>query len=662
MTEDTQNCGVPGVPIWGASQIGIYPSGRVTDPPEQAHPGYFRHIDGMRALAIIPVVLYHLFPYLCPGGFTGVDVFFVISGFLITRGIVSDLSAGRFSITSFYVRRIKRILPAYFVLIAFVLIALPFSFSFYTYRSVCSTAIYSAFYSANIFFYRVISYFDLGAKENPLLHLWSLGVEEQFYLVVPGVMWFLWAIKRSLFLYNLLFLFATSLACSTLGVSHGHSQFAFFMLPSRAWELLAGSMISQVPFQRLPRLPYAAASGWLGLLLVLVPYGLYSESTPFPGLAAVPSVLGASLLICFGNLGPLNDLLSWNPVVFIGKISYSLYLWHWPIFILLGSASSPARAAAAVMVSIAASVLSYRFIELPIRRNRAFGPREAFGMLIIGNILIVAPCWIVIHGVASKNGDLPKTWNGVPTWRVAEEARDKSRSTCSLEELEAPNSKFLIKIGKTTAPPTFVLWGDSLGLAMLPGVDSVASEYGKAGYYVNLKHGLSLEADIGIYPFDPRRDREPVLRWLESRPDIADVFLVNHWFGKLGNVADIQETVGICERLHKAGKRIFFFNDPPVSSDRALYPLSWGRHVDITAGAVSREAYDSMATQQTQLANELTTRNLAVVIPTDKAFLNGTTYFTTTETESFYIDPLHLNRTGAIRAMRFVAPMVWSHP
>lgn len=145
---------------------------------------YLSHVDGLRAIAIIPVVIYHYFPTLCPGGYAGVDVFFVISGYLITAGIIADLKSGSYSITDFYVRRIKRIFPAYVTVIGFILLTLPLFYTVHDSKAISATALYSIFYSANIYFYYNVSYFNLIARDNPLPHLWSLGVEEQFYLLI----------------------------------------------------------------------------------------------------------------------------------------------------------------------------------------------------------------------------------------------------------------------------------------------------------------------------------------------------------------------------------------------------------------------------------------------------------------------------------------------
>lgn len=631
----------------------------LTNSPRNVHSEYFPHIDGLRAMAILPVVAYHLYPSGCPGGFAGVDVFFVISGFLITRGIVSDLNARRFSLKDFYVRRIKRILPAYFVLILCVLAILPLFYSFYRYRSVCLTGIYSALYCTNIYFCDVISYFDISAKQNPLLHLWSLGVEEQFYLIVPAVIWILWELKRGFFIASLYVLFAASLLLSTWCIRNGHSQYAFFMLPARAWELLAGSIISQMPWTYLAARPTAGPWSYVGTALIAVPYAFYNDRTPFPGLSAMPLVAGACLLILFGGQKGISKVLTSRPAVTIGKASYSLYLWHWPIFIMFGSAWSPRRAAIGLVCSAAATFLSYRFVELPIRRHRAIGDRSAFIFLAAGSTVIISFGLFITRGTDSRNGELPLVWNGVKTWVQAEDGRSPARSHCDLSDLERKDSNFLIKIGDLKTAPSFALWGDSLSLALLPGVDHVASEYHEGGFYINLKQSLTLNAEIGAYPFQPKADREPVLLWLIGRPDIVNVFLVNNWFAHLRNHDDIVELLSICRRLKTAGKRVYFFDEPPTANEKALYRLSWGMRADPGMGAVKKFDYQSESIWQSQAVKELREANVATAIPTDMAFWEGDEYETITSDESYYLDNRHLNRLGADKAMQFVAPLIW---
>lgn len=619
---------------------------------------YTPHIDGLRALAILPVIIFHFFPALCPGGYAGVDVFFVISGYLITGGILSDLKNQRFSIADFYVRRIRRILPAYVALITFVMVAAFFILPLITYKSLCTTAIYSVFYATNIYFNSVISYFDLGAHSNPLLHLWSLGVEEQFYLAVPLCIWILWIINKRFILFDLFLLFGLSFIFCLVIQTRGDLQYSFYMLPCRAWELLAGAILSALP--RREKSKGADLQPLLGVVLISIPYIFYNSQTRFPGASALPSVLGSVLLIRYGDWGSVGKILSHGASVAIGKVSYSLYLWHWPIYVLLDGNRSLKRTLAGVFLTAVASYISWRYIETPIRQFKNFNARHAFGFLIISSILLVSTCWFVAK-IEPKNGSLYSTWQGIDTWVKYETARDTRRSSCKLEDLRQRKKELLINIGKPETAPTFVLWGDSHALALLPGVDQVASEYNKAGFFINQKHDFTLDPNIGAFHFNPRNDREPVLRWLEASPDISIILLASRWDHHILNENDIEEAVNICTRLHRAGKQVFVIQSVPVANQRALWYQNLGLKAPKTMLAIHEANYDKHMELQSRLIQAIRKGDVANTLPLNKAFWNSGFYYTGTETHSYYSDDNHLNASGAYYGMKFVAPLIWGN-
>ncbi|HVU38876.1 MAG TPA: acyltransferase family protein [Opitutales bacterium] len=613
------------------------------------HP-YFPHIDGLRALAIIPVVIYHLSPAWCPGGFSGVDVFFVISGYLITGGIIVELNQGGFSFVNFYVRRIKRILPAYLALLAGVLLISLLAYSVDEYKSICITSFYSIIFCANIYFERIIGYFDLAARSNPLLNLWSLGVEEQFYLTVPLVVWLLWIWRKKFLRQSLAGLLLASFLLGEVALRSGHANFAFFMLPCRAWELLAGAILSQ--WRPVGAGRFAGLYRGAGFILIVIPYIFYTEQTLFPGFAALPSVLGTMLLIRYGNEGWGGKLLTCPPAVGVGRVSYSLYLWHWPIFVILGSDSSAMRAAIGLAGAGVASYLSWRLVERPVRQNKAFGPRQTFTMMVACNAMLAVVCWLGLQ-FQSKNGGLPETFNGVTTWMGATRAQ---KYTCDLKDLEAGEKSLLIPIGKAEAQPTFVLWGDSHALALLPGMDLTAREQDQAGLFIDVKNVVCDPTE------EARRDREPVLRWLEERPDIHRVFLANYWLKFIGTEAGVDETIEVVARLHDAGKQVYIFQTAPTPNLRAVQFLSWGFRAPQSSLRTAAKFYEAETTLQRELAEKLTQRHLATILPLNAAFLDNGSYMTATASLSYYADANHLNRAGSIKAMEFLAPMIWDHP
>jgi peptidoglycan/LPS O-acetylase OafA/YrhL len=297
---------------------------------------YRRDIDGLRAVAVGAIVVHHAFPDLLPGGFIGVDVFFVISGYLITRLIAEARDGGAFSWGGFYLRRARRIIPAY-LLVVLVTAALAAWIEMPRLLAMtgAATAASGAF-AANLLFAQTAGYFAPGAQQNPLLHLWSLGVEAQFYLVWPAVMALLsWRPLRSRRATLSLALLLASLILAQLLVARGAAVWAFFGLPMRAWEFLVGGVLALGLVRPPGERSTAVLAGSLGGLTIAASLFLLAEASPFPGLSAVPVCLGAALLIWSGQGGrPGLAVLRLAPMVGLGRISYSLYLWHWPLVVL----------------------------------------------------------------------------------------------------------------------------------------------------------------------------------------------------------------------------------------------------------------------------------------------------------------------------------------
>ena len=349
-----------------------------------AHATYRPDIDGLRAIAVIPVVLYHLNISLASGGFVGVDVFFVISGYLITGLIWAEMQAGAYSIANFYVRRARRIFPALFFMCAvcavFVfLICLPGDAQEFS-KSLAAATLFAS----NIYFYRTADYFAPGADTQALLHIWSLAVEEQFYILFPLV---LLAVRR--FAPTRAKAILAVLAALSLGVSiwlvRTDLPAAFYLLHSRAWELLIGALLALGTVPAIGSRALAATLGMVGLALIGASVLLYQEQMPFPGVAALAPCLGAALLIHVGRDGTLlpSRLLSLPPLRFVGLISYSLYLWHWPIDVLSRNLAfwygwdpdTKPHKIVALALSVACAILSWHLAEKPFRqRPYRFGP------------------------------------------------------------------------------------------------------------------------------------------------------------------------------------------------------------------------------------------------------------------------------------------------
>ena len=292
--------------------------------PHQAggaiHGTYFPHIDGLRTFAVLAVVLYHLQEGICPGGYAGVDIFFVISGYLIGGGLIRSLKEGTFSLTSFYLRRIRRIMPAYFCLIAAVLAFGCVVLDCDDLRTLGRTVRSSALFITNTYFSRTTGdYFSPAAEENPLLNLWSLSVEEQFYLMIPLTLWLLWKFREKAVKPVLWGALGLSFFFAAFHMGHLEHNKAFYLLYCRAWELLAGCLLALAPAAEQNRgTGWLRTAGWAGILL---PFACYTSSTPFPGYTAIPSIAGAALLIRYGNHGWSGRILRHPLSTGIGQLS-----------------------------------------------------------------------------------------------------------------------------------------------------------------------------------------------------------------------------------------------------------------------------------------------------------------------------------------------------
>lgn len=342
---------------------------------------YRREIDGLRAIAVLPVILFHAGFDTFAGGFVGVDVFFVISGYLIAGILARDLEAGQFSLLRFYERRARRILPALFLMLV---ATVPMAWALMTPSQMAgffASFVSVSTFTANFHFYDASGYFASETEMQPLIHTWSLAVEEQFYLIFPLLMAGLWRWWRRAVAPVLALVAVASLAGAIEALPRDPAK-AFFLPGARAWELLAGTLLALWPADAAPASRRGSWLAGLGLAMILVPVVTYDEYTPFPGLAALPPVLGTLLVLHFARGGsPVAALLSVRPVVGLGLISYSAYLWHQPLFagarLAYLTEPPPALMIGLIGLTLALAVLSWRYVEGPVRRGALFVRRRA---------------------------------------------------------------------------------------------------------------------------------------------------------------------------------------------------------------------------------------------------------------------------------------------
>lgn len=448
---------------------------------------YRPEIDGLRALAVLPVIFFHAGLSGFGGGFVGVDVFFVISGYLITGIIRAERETGRFSLASFYERRARRILPALYLVLAICIpvawmVLLPRDFSDFA-KSLIAVPLFAS----NVLFYKQAGYFEPDAELKPLLHTWSLGVEEQYYLFFPLLFLLLWRLGRRRAVTLALVLVAVASFALAQWASERKPDAAFFLLPTRAWELLIGALLSMwLGADGLQRVP-AALREWgaaLGIAMLGYAIATYDNDTPFPGVYALLPAIGTGLIIlCARQDNLVGKLLAHKVLVGIGLISYSAYLWHQPLFAFARhwTLGEPAVLAylALILATLALAWLSWRFVEGPFRQRSFLARRQLAYFSIGGALLLILAGW---------SGQLA---NGheyrFPLSETVKQsfARTERVKTCfSLDAMEAV-TPWTCNLGTSdaTVPPTFFLVGDSHALTLYEVFDQAARQAGVRGTF-----------------------------------------------------------------------------------------------------------------------------------------------------------------------------------
>ena len=431
-------------------------------------------------MAVLSVVLYHFgFPGL-NGGFVGVDVFFVISGFLIGGLLWSEITTtGRIDLGAFYMRRVRRLAPAYFAMAAASAIAAAFILLPFEFREFAKSLIAATLWLSNVQFWREAGYFDIGSESKVLLHTWSLSVEEQFYLVLPLTLIALFYIRK-LAVPALVALWAASLlACIALTPTQPVAT--FFLFPFRAWELLTGVLLAIA----LRRSPARAPDGtvWLGLALILASV-FFMQSNGFPGWQAVIPVAGTALVLAgSGRPGRANGLLAHPAPVFVGLISYSLYLWHWPVLTLSrywrDGYAGPLEAAFWLGLSVLLAVASWALVERPLRHAKRLGTRTFLTGTVAAGVVVLAA------------GGLAFLRDGMPG-RFAPEVRShiaasqdflQDWSRCGTAG-EGPFAGIETCAIGPDGPPEVIVWGDSHLRALMNGIGLAALEAGTPGLLI----------------------------------------------------------------------------------------------------------------------------------------------------------------------------------
>lgn len=360
---------------------------------------YRREIDGLRAIAVLPVILFHAGFETFSGGFVGVDIFFVISGFLIASIISEEVKKGQFSIVNFYERRARRIFPALFLVMGVCIISAWFLLLPGDMKEFSDSITAVSLFLSNFLFWYQSGYFDTAAEMKPMLHTWSLAVEEQFYVIFPLLLIFFIKLGKQYVLTILLLLFFASFSFAQWA-SIASPEMAFYLLPARGWELLLGSLISLLLYRNEIRHRLVSECGTgLGLLLILYSFFFYNKTTPFPGIYALAPTIGAGLIIIFATQKTMLGQLIGNKIFMrIGVVSYSAYLWHQPLFVFARyvTLNEPSKAMFVTLsfFTFVLAYLSWKFIELPFRNKYKLQKRVIFsGSFLFFSIFIVFGMW-----------------------------------------------------------------------------------------------------------------------------------------------------------------------------------------------------------------------------------------------------------------------------
>jgi len=600
-------------------------------------------IQGMRAIAVLGVIAFHAAHALLPGGFAGVDVFFVLSGYLITKVLLRPMAEKRFSIRDFYRRRIRRLYPALFTVLAFTLLMGLAFFPPTLLKELVKSQFFTTLFLSNLAFARETGYFDLQAELKPLLHTWSLGVEEQFYLLFPPILYVLHRWAKRIMWPALLALALWSLWFSQTRLS-GHPEVAFYFPTSRAFELLIGALCVGIDrYLTLSALTQKILSV-AGLVMIALSFLLINEETPFPGLLALLPCLGTAALLVSPQ-GWAARLLVLRPLVRVGDISYSLYLWHWPLLVFARFVfpNNPWILIAALLLSGLMAWLSWRYIETPFLKDRP--QKRPLPIWAYGGAMMAASiglCLCVYYA-----GGLPQRFS--PQERLylaATEDYNHDRKNCHMQSDRPLAYDKLCTYGATGVPASYAVWGDSHGaeLAKVLGERLTAKGAGLKSITMS-----GCPATLSRKPVC-RQHNIDTLAAIKADPHMRTVILVGNLHD---DDASSREAIKGMERtaleLKAAGKQVVivapiptFDYDPP--SKLALE--SRAGHAPETVGATHANYEDRRGHIRDEFVR-FTGANDMVSIRPDRIFCDTICHIYRPGAGVLYFNAGHLSLTGA---------------
>jgi peptidoglycan/LPS O-acetylase OafA/YrhL len=548
---------------------------------------YRPDIDGLRALAIIFVVMYHAFPELVTGGFVGVDIFFVISGFLISTIIYSQLDSGSFSFTQFYIRRIKRIFPALFVVLVFCFIFGWFNLLADEFKQLGIHIFGGASFISNLILWKESGYFDNASETKPLLHLWSLGIEEQFYFIWPILLWFAFKKKINFLLVGIV-IGVASFCLNIYEVNYGLNPSDAFYLPmNRFWELMAGAILAYLLLNKNAVLVYfsnytrisstdkSCLANWtsfFGASFMVLGVALITKHSAFPGFWALLPVLGAVLIIAAGQHAWINQvILSRRPLVWIGLISFPLYLWHWPLLsfarLMKGGMPAPEIRIMTIALALLLSAATYYLLENPIRRNQ-FNRVKAISLVIL--LAIIGYVGLNTYQRDGLTFRLNQIQFRLPPILQSLSIKDPSSSgldlaapkiDCSNQEEPKDNSPQACLTAAELKKPAIFIWGDSYAAHLTTGYEG---RFGK-DFQITRKfyNGCPpiMDLEIANRQNCTVKNQKIYEQILKERP--TKLIIAANWTDY-----DWEKIAGTITKLHQAGyNNIDLVGPAPVWSD-----------------------------------------------------------------------------------------------
>lgn len=617
----------------------------------KTNPDYRPDIDGLRAFAILPVLLYHAGLSSFSGGFVGVDVFFVISGYLISKIIYAEVETSAFSVKAFYGRRARRLLPAFFVVSALTLAAslivlFPEQLSLFA-RSL----LWSTLFAGNIFFWRQDNYFAPEAETHPLLNYWSLGVEEQFYFVFPWLAILCLRFMRGALLPVLVVVALASLIASQWMLSVS-PETAFYLLPFRAWEMLLGCILAVRGFPRPPNATIGGALALLGVGVILAVSLTYSSAMSFPGFAALAPVLGAALVIWGGETrNAVSDHIGMLPFGYIGRISYSLYLVHWPVAFfaqrLFPDAASAWLVVGIVGLSLALAAAIYHLVEVPTRTGVYWTPPRIVTLAKTGfaaTILIASSVTLSAGFPGRFSPEAQKLFAFAYDYRAAyREGVCFLRTEQSFSDLD--QAKCL-----PTGARTALLWGDSHAAHF---VVALQPQLERNGYTFAQATSLACRPIVGLVIADRPHCREfndKVLAWVKQhRPQ--EIILSASWSDSDKELADLEREV---VELKKLGSNVTVIGRSPQFTRNALDQVKG----QVAAGQTTQPSIgkvpDWIVAAERKMAARLgkVTRYVPIM---DLSCPGGQCQLADKNFYPYYLDTAHRSDVGARAAVELMA-------